>query len=323
MKSFVLPALFSALMYSQTPLPPKITPGTPAPPQDQAPAAPAPATAAPPIAPDTVVLEANGKKYTKAEMDKIIESLPPQLQQNARMQPQLFSQLFFYQQLAADGEKAGLDKQDPWKSTLEFQRMQTLAQAQLTTHGNLIQVSTEDEEAYYKKNADKYRQAKVRVIYISFNPAPAKAGAEADKLPTEAEARKKIDDLHKQILAGADFGKLARENSDDHASAAKDGDFGVIKRGSSYPDAVKNAVFALQAGQVSEPVRQPNGFYLIRVDQFNQEAFDDVSMQIFQEVKQQRFNEWVSGMQTQYKVKVENPGYFTPRTPPLQLQPVR
>jgi len=239
------------------------------------------------------------------------------------MQPQMFSQLFLYQQLAADGEKAGLDKDDPWKATLEFQRMQTLAQAQLTTHGNLIQVSAEDQQEYYKKNADKYRQAKVRVIYITFNPAPAKAGAEADKLPTEAEAKKKIDDLHKQIAAGADFGKLARENSDDHASAAKDGDFGVIKRGSSYPDAVKNAVFALQAGQVSEPIRQPNGFYLIRVDQFNQEPFDDVSMQILQEIKQQRFNEWMSGMQAQFKVKVENPGYFTPRTPPLQLQPVR
>jgi peptidyl-prolyl cis-trans isomerase C len=322
MKSFVLPFLFSALVYSQTP-PPKIAPGTPAPPQVPVPEATAPAAAAPPIAPDTVVLEANGKKYTKAEIDKIIESLPPQLQQNARMQPQIFSQLFFYQQLAADGEKAGLDKEDPWKGTLEFQRMQTLAQAQLTTHGNLIQVTTEDQQAYYKKNADKYRQAKVRVIYITFNTAPAKAGAEADKLPTEAEARTKIDDLRRQIVAGADFGKLARANSDDHASAAKDGDFGIIKRGSSYPDAVKNAVFALQAGQVSEPVRQPNGFYLIRVDQFNQEPFDDVSMQIYQEVKQQRFNEWVNGMQAQYKVKVENPAYFTPRTPPLQLQPVR
>ena len=91
---------------------------------------------------------------------------------------------------------------------------------------------------------------------------------------------------------------------------------------SGHADAVKNAVFALQAGQVSEPVRQPNGFYLIRVDELTIEPFNDVSMQIFQEVKQQRFNEWVSSIQAQFKVKVENPAYFTPRTP-LQLQPVR
>jgi parvulin-like peptidyl-prolyl isomerase len=320
MKSLVLPVLFSALAYSQTPPAPRIVPGTPAPPQVQAPEAPA--APAPPVAPDAIVLESNGKKYTAAEVDKIIASMPPQVQQNARMQPQVLGQLFVYQQLAEDAEKAGLQNQEPWKSALDFQRMQTLANAQLTTHSNTIQVSTEDQQEYYKKNSDKYRQAKVRVIYLSFNPTPDKAGAQAAKLPTESEAKAKIEDLRKQILAGADFGKLARENSDDQGSAAKDGDFGTMKRGSSYPDAVKNAVFALQAGQVSEPVRQPNGFYLIRVDQFNMEPFDDVSMQIFQDIKQQRFNEWVSGIQAQYKVKVENPGYFSPHTP-LQLQPVR
>jgi peptidyl-prolyl cis-trans isomerase C len=321
MKFLALPLLFSALLYGQTPPAPQVAPGTPGPPQAQAPETPPPA-AAPPIAPDTVVLESNGKKYTKAEIDKLIAALPPQVQQNARMQPQVLGQLFVYQRLAEDAEKDGLDKQEPWKSAIEFQRLQTLANAQLTTHSNTIAVSMEDEQQYYQKNTDKYRQAKVRVIYISFNPAPDKAGAQASKLPTEAVAKSKIEDLRKQILAGADFGKLARENSDDTSSAAKDGDFGVIKRGSSYPDAVKNAVFALQAGQVSEPVRQPNGFYLIRVDQFNMEPFDDVSQQIFQEVKQQRFNEWVAGIQAQYKVKVENPSYFTPRAAP-QLQPVR
>jgi peptidyl-prolyl cis-trans isomerase C len=267
------------------------------------------------------VLESNGKKYTVAEVDKLIGRLPPQVQQNARLQPTVLGQLFVMQRLAEDAEKAGLDKEGPYKDAIEFNRMQILSQAQLTTHGNLIEVTMEDQEQYYKKNADKYRQAKVRVIYISFNPTPDKAGA-ANKLPTEAEAKTKIEDLRKQILAGADFGKLARENSDDQTSAAKDGDFGIIKRGSNYPDAVKNAVFALQAGQVSEPVRQPNGFYLIRVDDFNMEPFSDVSMTIFQEIKQQRFNDWVASIQAQYKVKVENPAYFSPRSP-LQLQPVR
>ncbi len=80
MKTFVVPVLFSALAFGQAPVPPQVVPGTPAP------AAPAPqAPTAPPIAPDTVVLEANGRKYTAAEIDKIIAALPPQIQQNARM----------------------------------------------------------------------------------------------------------------------------------------------------------------------------------------------------------------------------------------------
>jgi parvulin-like peptidyl-prolyl isomerase len=319
MKSFVLPILFSAFVCGQTPPASQVAPGTPAPPQAQAPPAPAPSA---PIAPDTIVLESNGKKYTKAEVDKIIAGLPPQVQQTARMQAQILGQYFVYQRLAADAEKEGLDQLEPWKSAIDFQRVETLAKAELTNHSNTIQVTPEDEDAYYKKNPDKYRQAKVRVIYISFNPAPNPTGAAASKLPTEAEAKAKIEDLRKQILGGADFGKLAREDSDDTGSASKDGDFGVIKRSSNYPDAVKNAVFALKAGQVSEPVRQPNGFYLIRVDDFNMEPFNDVRSQIFQEIRQQRFDEWVKAIQAQFKVKVESPAYFTPQTP-LQLQPVR
>jgi parvulin-like peptidyl-prolyl isomerase len=317
MKSFVLPILFCALAFDQTPPAPKATPGTPVP-QVQVPEA----AAAAPIALDKVVLEVNGQRYTAAEIEKIIATLPPQVQQNAHMQPAVLERLFVMQRLAEDAEKAGLDKEAPYKDAIEFNRMQILSEAQLTTHSNLIQVTKEDQEQYYKKNADQYRQAKVHVIYISFNPAPDKSGAAASKLTTEAEAKAKTEDLRKQILAGGEFGKLARENSDDKTSAAKDGDFGIIKHGSNYPDAVKNAVFALQAGQVSELVRQPNGFYLIRVDELSMEPFNDVAMQIFQDVKQQRFNEWFASIQAQYKVKVENPAYFTPRMPP-QLRPVR
>ncbi len=319
MKFFAIPVLSCALVFGQTPPVPKTAPGTPAPPAQAIPDAPAPAA---PIAPDSIVFEVNGKKFTAAEVDKLIAGLPPQIQQNARMQPQMLSQLFVYKRLAEDAEKAGLDKQEPWKEALEFQRMQTLANAQLTTHGNTIQVTTEEQQEYYKKNPDKYQQAKVRVIYVSFNPAPDKAGADAKKLPTESEAKTKAEDLRKQIATGADFGKLARDYSDDKSSGAKDGDFGIIKHNSPYPDDIKKTVFALKAGEVSQPVRQPNGFYLIRVDEMNMQPFDEVSMQIFQEVKQQRFNEWVSAIQNQYKVKVENPAYFTPRAP-LQLQPVR
>ena len=322
MKSFVLPLLFCAIAHGQTPPVPQANPTTSAPtPASQAPNSPAPAASAS-LAPDTVVLEVDGKKMTVAEVDKLIAGLPPQIQQSARMQPQMLGQLFLMQRLAEDAQKAGLDKESPYKDAIEFGRIQILSQAQLTTHGNLIQVTTEDEEKYYNDNPDKFREAKVRVIYLSFNPAPDKSSAEAKKMPSEAEAKAKIEDLRKQVLAGADFSKLARDYSEDKASAAKDGDFGIIRRNSPYPDAVKNAVFALKAGQVSEPVRQPNGFYLIRVDELTLQPFKDVSMQIFQEVKQQRFNEWVSALQAQYKVKVENPAYFTPRAP-LQLQPVR
>jgi peptidyl-prolyl cis-trans isomerase C len=80
-------------------------------------------------------------------------------------------------------------------------------------------------------------------------------------------------------------------------------------------------VFALKQGEVSPPIKQPNGFYLIRAEEINQKSFNDSVMQILQTMKQAKFQEWLKGMQAQYNVKIENPAYFAPRVP-AQLQQV-
>jgi peptidyl-prolyl cis-trans isomerase C len=314
--------LLSSALLAQAQDPVTATPGTPAVkgPPAQAPPAVA-ATPPPPVAPDTVVVEVNGKKYTASQVDKLIEALPPQYQQAARSQPKLLSQVFLMQHLADDAQKAGLDQQSPYKEQLEISRMQVLSTAALSNYSNTLQVPDAEQQKYYKDNPDKFKEVKVKVIFVAFNPAPGKPTAEGRKLPSEAEALAKIEDLAKQIKASGDFGKLARENSDDQTSAAKDGDFGIIKQDGSYPQNVKVAVFALKQGELSAPIKEPNGFYLIRAEEINEAPFQESIVQIIQLVRQAHYQDWMKGMQDQYSVKVENPAYFTPRLP-AQLQQV-
>lgn len=320
MKAFACTLLFSAWLCGQTPQPPKVTPGTLAPPAPgQAPVATPPAE----VPPDTVVAEVDGKKITAKEADEILASLPPQYQQAARLQPQqTLMQIFLFRHLADEAVKAGLDQKGPYKEALAFNRMTILYQAEVNDYRNRIPVSPEDEQKLYKEHPERFHLAQVKVIHLSFSATPDKPGADGKKPLSEAEAKAKLEDLRKQALAGADFGKLARENSDDKASAAKDGDFGTIGQNSPYPPAVKTAVFALKPGEISEPVKQTNGFYLIRLDSTTTQPFDEVRSQIVEEIRQTRFNEWVRGLQTRFAVKVENPAYFVPRRPP-QLQPVK
>jgi len=311
MKILAISFLASSLLLGQAQPPVQVTPGAPvvkAPGEAAAPATPAP------LSPDTVVAEVNGKKYTAADLDKLIAMLPAQYQQVARSQPQMLSQVFLMQRLAADAEKAGLDQKSPFKDQLEMSRMQVLSTAELSDVNNTLKVAEADERKYYDDNLDKFKEVKVRVIYVAFNPT-GKAAPGGKKLPTQAEAEAKIEDLEKQIKGGADFGKLARENSDDQASAAKDGDFGVIKQDSAYPPPIKTAVLALKQGEMSAPIKQPNGFYLIRAEQISQQSFNDVFAQISQAVRQAKFQEWLKGVQAQYTVKVENQAYFAPRVP--------
>lgn len=304
--------LFSALLYGQAHDPVKATPGAPvlSPPGFKPPA---------PLPPDTVVLEVNGKKYTAAEVDKLIEMLPPQYQQAAHAQPRLLSQVFMMQRLADDAQKAGLDQKSPYKEQLEISRMQMLSTAELSDVNNTMNVSEADEQKYYNEHPDLFKQVKVRVIYIAFNARKGPAPASGKKSMTEAEAQAKIEDLAKQIKAGADFGKLARENSDDQASASKDGDFGLISQESAYPPAIKTAVFALKQGEVSAPIKEPGGFYLIRADEIHEKSFADSLIPVSQGARREKFQAWLKQLQSQYEVKIENQAYFAPRMPaPVQ-----
>lgn len=78
-------------------------------------------------------------------------------------------------------------------------------------------------------------------------------------------AKATADSLLAEIRAGADFGELARENSDDTGSAPSGGDLDWFRRGVMVPE-FEDAAFRLRDGQVSEPVRTAFGFHVIKVE---------------------------------------------------------
>src|SRR5439155_7331738 len=67
---------------------------------------------------------------------------------------------------------------------------------------------------------------------------------------TDEEAKKKAEELLAKIKAGADFGQLAKENSDDPGSAPRGGDLGFFGR-KAMVKPFEDAAFALQPDQVS------------------------------------------------------------------------
>ena len=81
---------------------------------------------------------------------------------------------------------------------------------------------------------------------------------------SENEARRRLGDLRRRILAkDADFGEMARVHSDD-ASSARGGELDWVYPGDTVPD-FERAYQELQVGEVSEPVRSPFGVHLIQV----------------------------------------------------------
>ncbi len=85
-----------------------------------------------------------------------------------------------------------------------------------------------------------------------------------NEIVSENDALQRLNSLKQRLeLGGEDFSELARLHSDD-ASAAKGGDLGWVSPGETVPE-FERAMDALQPGQVSNPVRSPFGFHLIKV----------------------------------------------------------
>jgi peptidyl-prolyl cis-trans isomerase SurA len=83
------------------------------------------------------------------------------------------------------------------------------------------------------------------------------------EIVSEADARRKLNNLRERIVNGADFGELAKLNSDD-ASSIKGGDLGWIYRGDTVPE-FERVMNSLSAGQISEPFATPFGWHLMQV----------------------------------------------------------
>ena len=274
-------------------------------------------------APDAVVATVDGRKITTAQMQRYLRALPPQVQQNAMKDPKgLLQGYALMWKLAGMAEKNKLDQKSPLKEMLEDLRLQQMAQAQLNETFNEMPATPEDVQKHYEANKGRFQQAKVRLIYISFSPNAGPAGASGQKVRSEADAKALAEKVLAQARAGADFVKLVKEHSEDEQSKAKDGDFGMpISRNDKIPPEIVNAVFALKPGQISDPVRQANGFYLFRVDEFSTRPFEEVRSNLFTEVKQVRLKEWLDKMQKSLDIKIEETAAPAPAPAPPAAAP--
>jgi len=122
-----------------------------------------------------------------------------------------------------------------------------------------VAVSDAEVEAYYTEHAAEFEEPKrLRVAHVLVRVPPV-GGSDA-----ENAARAKVEDVVKRARGGEDFAKLAREISEDKATAVQGGDLGFVGPGELVAP-FEQAAFALKKGEISDPVRTPFGYHAIRV----------------------------------------------------------
>lgn len=124
-----------------------------------------------------------------------------------------------------------------------------------------ITVTPQDLQAYYDKNRNRYGENEKRHAHHILIAIPEPRDAKA-----EAAALEKAQQIEAQLKAGKDFGELARKYSADPGSASQGGDLGWAEK-SAYVGPFADALFGLQPGQISEPVKSQFGYHIIRLDE--------------------------------------------------------
>lgn len=128
-----------------------------------------------------------------------------------------------------------------------------------------LQKETLREALVVKAKAIQVTDAEVRAF---FEENKARLGTpEAVRLRHILVAsEKEAGDFLVAVKVGADFSNLASQVSLDRTTKDKGGDLGYLAKGMLLPE-IEKAAWSLKPGEVGGPVKSPQGYHLLRVDE--------------------------------------------------------
>ncbi len=271
----------------------------------------------PPLFPkDMVIMKVGDHTYTVEDFNRIMEVFSPQQRAyyngpGRRKFADDFSQLLI---LSDEAKRQNLQSDPIIKERLELMTDQSLAQSLLKRIEDNVKISDDEIQKYYNDHQAQFETIKAShiLIRVKGSPAPLPPGR---KDLTDVEAKAKADEVYKEAIApGADFAALAKAESYDTVSAAKGGELGVFHRGQMIP-AFENAAFSLKAGEISQPIKTPFGYHIIKVEDRQTQTLEEVKSQIEDTLRKEKTQAAVEALKKPVQIDL-NSQFFPPPAPP-------
>ena len=127
---------------------------------------------------------------------------------------------------------------------------------------------------------------------------------------TQAEqnkAKQRIDSVYRALKGGADFAELAKKVSDDKSTGAAGGQLPYWIGPNQAFEEFENAAYALQTGEMSQPVQSPVGWHVILMKGRKQlEPFDSLKAQIVRSIEQQGVRDQIAQQRVKSEVEASS-----------------
>ncbi len=237
------------------------------------------------------VAKIGNKTMTDADVKALVGNLPQaqrqQLDQDDDTKARVVENMVVEQLFVQEAEKSGITKDKDFTQALERTRRQLLAQRFLQKNVQ-PKITDDNMKKFFDKNKNRYSQDEVHAFHVL--------------LKTEAEAK----EVYGKAKGGEDFEVLAKKYSKDPSAAQNMGDLGFFTRTRMVP-AFADAAFAMEKGQISQPVKSPFGWHVIKVvDKRAGKAvsFADVKEQVKSDFQQESINELISSLKKSNKVTI-------------------
>ncbi len=240
---------------------------------------------------DAVVARVNGVDIKQSDLDFAASEVGPRL---ANYSPEdrrkvLLQYVIENELMAEAGQKDGLDKQATFPARVKYHDRRALRDAFFDT--SIVGAVSQDaaKKIYDEKIATMKPQQEIHARHIL--------------VATEDEAKK----VKQRLENGEDFATVAKEVSKD--AGAEGGDLGFFTRGQMLKP-FEDAAFALEVGQISDPVQTQFGWHIIKVEEKRDQplpTFDQVKDAITAQLVQQKAQEVVTGLRDAAKIEVVDP----------------
>jgi PPIC-type PPIASE domain len=247
---------------------------------------------------------------TKAEFEKLVEAVNPQMSGPGRRQlAESYPRLLLFAQQA---RQLGLDQDPRFAEMLRYATVQLLTQRlDQYFEQQAANISDSDVNEYYKQNAAKFERAELMRIFVprqSRRDQNAPSGA-----PGNALAEEPMLSVAKSIQAraanGQDFHQLQEQAFE---AAGISSGAPNVSMGKISPTGVPinhQQVFTMQPGQVSDVISDGSGYYIYKLVSRQAVPVSQVSKQIRKAIISERMQQSIDLLTKSLKFDL-NPMYF-------------
>jgi peptidyl-prolyl cis-trans isomerase C len=245
----------------------------------------------PAAADEPVVARIDGVEIVQSDLDFAASEVGPRLG-NYRPSDRrrvLLQYVIENELMAAAAEKEKLNDADTFKARVKYHARRALRDAYFDKSITGGVSEADAKKIYDEKMASVKPEQEVHARHIL--------------VVTEDEAK----DVAERLKKGEDFAALAKEKSKD--TNAEGGDLGFFTRGQMLKP-FEEVAFALDIGEVSEPVETQFGWHIIKVEEKRDQevpGFDKVKAAIMAQLVQQKAQSVVTGLRDAAKIEIVDP----------------